>query len=798
MNRTEAEKRCIQLRTEIERHNHLYYNQAAPEISDREYDALYKELESIEAQHPDLLTSDSPTQRVGGSPLKGFSHVTHKMPMMSLDNTYSKEELVKRLERLSERASVTYVVEPKIDGVAVSLRYEDGILAVAGTRGDGTTGDNITANIRTIRTIPLRLTTTNPPAVLEVRGEVYMPKDGFARLNEDQQEAGLQPFANPRNATAGSLKQLDSRVVASRPLAAILYASGEIDGASLQTHVQLLETMKTYGIPTVPRYWTAAGPAEVMEALDELEQLRHEFPFEIDGGVIKVNERDLYDSLGATAKSPRWAVAYKYEPERAETILKEITVQVGRTGVLTPVAELEPIFLSGSTIRRATLHNQDEIRRKDIRIGDHVIIEKAGEVIPAVVRVLRDKRTGNEIPFEMPDKCPACGNPTTRKEGEVACRCENRQCPVQGVGLLDYFASRSALDIEGLGGIVAEKLVERGFVNYPLDLFALKLAELSTLNLGTDTEPRVFGEKNATKLLKALKKARNLPLNRWLHALGIPNVGKTISFQLAQAHENLVELAASPLLQSVLALDEMQEEARKTNPKSRSNPLEATVKRKKLEEQAKAINPKSKDNPPANEEERRNRQAQYDTIRKEISEIRKLEAVETEKRSGEYKHLCSEIERVKANIADAGFSGEIGPVVAGSVLDFFDSRQGSEVLQRLAELGINPLGGTAAESSGNEARPLTGKVFVLTGTLSSMSRDEASDRIRTLGGQVTSSISSRTTCLVAGANTGARKTEKAAGLGIKTIGEPELLDMLEIDAEELPQKEPEPTQGELF
>ena len=798
MNRDAAERRAAQLRAELNRHNNLYYVLATQEISDREYDALYKELEDIEGRHPELLTTDSPTQRVGGAPLTEFSHITHTVPMMSLDNTYAKEELVKRLERLAERADITYVVEPKIDGVAVSLRYEDGVLAVAGTRGDGTTGDNITANVRTIRSVPLKLPTETPPAVLEVRGEVYMTKDGFARLNTEQQEAGRQHFANPRNATAGSLKQLDSRVVASRPLSAILYASGAIEGLSVGTHVQLLETLKEYGIPTVPRYWVAGDIARVMEALEELNQIRHEFPFEIDGGVIKVNERDLYDTLGVTAKSPRWAVAYKYEPEQTETVLREITVQVGRTGVLTPVAELEPVFLSGSTIRRATLHNEDEVIRKDIRVGDHVIIEKAGEVIPAVVRVVKEKRSGNEIPFKMPGACPACGKPVARREGEVAHRCENLQCPVQGVGLLNYFASRSAMDIESLGGIVAEKLVERGLVKHPLDLFGLTPGELSTLNLGTDAEPRVFGSKNAAKLIEGLKKARGLPLARWLHALGIPTVGKTIAYQVARAHRDLSEVATSDLLRTVLDLDRMEERARRVNPKSRTNPIEATAKRKELEERAKAIHPKSRSNPPANEDEIRDREAKYKDIQILLSEIRERETVEKEEREAEFNPLKDDIARMKRVIADAGFSGEIGPVVARSVLGFFDSHQGAEVLKRMSELDIHPLGGTAQNESSGETQPLAGRIFVLTGTLSAMSRDEASDHIRRLGGQVTSSISSKTTYLVAGANTGARKTQKAEELGVKTINEPELLDMLGVDEAEPEPKAPEAKQGELF
>ncbi|MDP6491260.1 MAG: NAD-dependent DNA ligase LigA, partial [Kiritimatiellia bacterium] len=378
MNAKDAARRAQELRKAIEHHNRLYYVEAQPEVSDREYDRLYDDLKAIETEYPDLATPDSPTQRVGGAPLSAFAHVQHRVPMMSLDNTYNRDELIdfdRRIRRLAGDVALSYVVEPKVDGVAVSLRYDDGVLVLGCTRGNGQVGDDITANLRTIPSVPLRLHTDAPPRRLEVRGEAFMTLDGFAALNESRIEAGQDAFMNPRNATAGSLKQLDPRVVATRPLSIVLYGLGETDGPEFAEHTELLAALAAFGLPTPPQTWHEGSMDDVLRDLDQLQNLRGSFPFEMDGGVIKVNERSLYARLGATAKSPRWAVAYKYEPERAETILKDITVQVGRTGVLTPVAELEEVLLAGSKIRRATLHNADDIRRKDVRIGDTVVIE---------------------------------------------------------------------------------------------------------------------------------------------------------------------------------------------------------------------------------------------------------------------------------------------------------------------------------------------------------------------------------------------------------------------------------------
>jgi len=555
-----VQDRIRKLREEIERHNDLYYGANQPEISDRDYDRLYKELETLEVSHPELLTPDSPTQHVGatqhaganqrggGAPLAVFEQVRHRLPMMSLDNTYSQAELQnfhERLLRLLPGQAFTYIVEPKIDGVAIALRYENGRLVTGSTRGDGAVGDNITANLRTIRSIPLALRGERlPPAVLEVRGEVYMPRDGFAAINRARAEAGEEPFANPRNAAAGSLKLLDSRQVARRPLDVIIYGVGELEGIAFDTHAQMLAALKAFGLKIPGKFWTCRSMEAVLGALEELKKNRQAFPFEMDGGVIKVNERAYYEKLGATAKSPRWAVAFKYESERAETRLKAITVQVGRTGVLTPVAELEPVALAGSTINRATLHNADDIMRKDIRVGDQVYIEKAGEVIPEVIGVNTAARTGKERIFRMPDKCPVCGESVTQQEGEVAYRCENLQCPAQLKRWLRHFAARGAMDIEGLGEALVDQLVDANLVADPADLYRLRRESVATLER--------MAAKSAQNLLDGIEASKHRDFWRVLFALGIRQVGAKMAQNLEQHYAGI-----EPLMQATP--DELQQ-----------------------------------------------------------------------------------------------------------------------------------------------------------------------------------------------------------------------------------------------
>ncbi|MEJ5239336.1 MAG: NAD-dependent DNA ligase LigA, partial [Limisphaera sp.] len=586
MTLAEARARHARLVAEIRAHDHAYYVEARPTISDREYDRLFQELLDLERQFPELVTPDSPSQRVGGAPLEGFRRVQHRTPMLSLEKlrpadhpTRAEEpdearrkqrqdqntlrELLNwdlNLRKLLHRERLEYVMEPKVDGVSISVHYEKGRFVLGVTRGDGTAGDDITANLRTIRSIPLVLEVRNPPAYLEVRGEAYMAQADFEKLNRQLEQAGEEPFPNARNATAGTLKLLDPRLVAQRPLRAVFYGLGLCEGIQFRTHAEVLESLRRFGLPTQPYWWLCRDVEHLLEIYrrevvadyDEERDLRRRLPYEIDGIVIKVNDLSLWPRIPAKARAPGYAIVHKpiHWIEPAETVLKGITVQVGRTGVLTPVAELEPVFVQGSTISRATLHNEDEIRRKDIRIGDTVVIRKAGMVIPEVVEVVKSKRPPDARPFDLyahvGGRCPACGGPIAKEkvatgEGEeVAWRCQNiAGCPAQKIRRLEFFTQRKALDIEGIGGIVAEKLVERKLVDEPLDLFDLDLETLARLNLGTEEAPRVFGEKNARKVLEALERARTLPLARWLFALAIPNVGEVTAHDIAAFHPDL-------------------------------------------------------------------------------------------------------------------------------------------------------------------------------------------------------------------------------------------------------------------
>ena len=560
MNSTQA--RHTQLVEEIRRHDHAYYVLAQPAISDREYDRLYHELLDLEKACPQLATPDSPTQRVSGQPLKEFNSVPHRQPMLSLDNTYSQEELrefVNRVQRLLPGENLEWIVEPKIDGLAVNLRYERGVFTGGATRGDGTTGDDITANLKTIRSIPTRLQSRTgvppgpaggdrrdaSPALLEVRGEVYLSKAGFEKLNAERKAAGEEEFANPRNAAAGSLKQLDPRIVAKRPLDVVLYGLGHVEGAAQapEQHDQMLAWLKALGFRTPERIWHCRSADELVAAIEELDRVRRSLPYETDGAVIKLNSFAQREAAGFTSKAPRWAIAYKYAAEQAETRLKAITVQVGRTGALTPVAELEPVFLAGSTISRATLHNEDYIRQKDIRLGDMVTIEKAGEVIPAVVDVVLPKRTGKEASFRFPTTCPECGSKVARAPGldegdeGVVWRCLNPDCPAQVRGRLEHWCARGAMDIEGGGEVLARQLVQSGLVRDVADLYSLKLAEVAGLER--------MGEKSARNFLEGVAASKQRDLWRLLFGLGILHVGAGVAKALGRGFATLDDVLNS-------------------------------------------------------------------------------------------------------------------------------------------------------------------------------------------------------------------------------------------------------------
>ena len=527
LNSTEARKETEKLRAKIERHNHLYYIDAAPEITDREFDLMLRCLTDLEKQFPELADSNSPTQRVGGEPIKGFKNAPHAVPMMSLGNQFTEKEV---LEYTTKHGG-PFILEPKIDGISISVRYENGNFVQALTRGDGERGDDVSANLKTISSFPLRLSTESPPATFEVRGEVYMTRLGFAALNEQRQEAGLEPFANPRNACAGSMKLLDPREVAKRPLDIVFYATGELDGIDFATHRELLDTLKQFGFKTAPVTPTCADGSEVWKHIEQLDQMRNEFEYEIDGAVIKIDDRSRYTELGGTAKFPHWATAYKYPPEQAETTLKQITIQIGRTGVLTPVAELEPVRLAGTVVKRATLHNEDEIQRKDIRVGDRVIVEKAGEIIPAIVRVCKRKRTGIEQPFNMIAACEELGITPVKIEGEVAWRIDDLHHPAMLKRWLTHFASRNGMDIDGLGESIVELLVDEQLVKSPADLYNLKKEQL----LGLEG----FKEKKAANLITGIEQSKTRAFDRILFALGVRHVGSGAARILAAQFPNI-------------------------------------------------------------------------------------------------------------------------------------------------------------------------------------------------------------------------------------------------------------------
>ncbi len=800
----EAKKLHARLADEIHRHDHAYYVVGRQIITDREYDQLFKVLQDLEKNFPDLVSPESPTQRVGGAPGEKFTRVKHLLPMLSLDKVEASDHPTKDEEPDREKRNraqdektldelrafdatirkhlgrdrIQYIIEPKVDGVSISVHYRHGKLALGATRGDGVEGDDITVNLKTLRTIPLELHLKNPPALLEVRGEAYIATKEFDALNAKLAAAGEKSFPNARNAAAGALKQLDPKLVASRPIRAVFYAVGAVDGLEFKTHSEMLEALARFGLPTQKLWWVCDGIEEVLKIYndkvvahyDEGRDLRRQLPYEIDGIVLKVNTLADWSRIPGRSRAPGNAIVHKPVPwiTPAETVLKSITVQVGRTGVLTPVAELEPVFVQGSTIARATLHNEDEIRRKDIRIGDTVVIRKAGMVIPEIFEVVKTKRPPGAKEFDLYEyvhgKCPVCGSHIdkfkiktgakaesneepvasetelssasrssrdSKSDEEVAWRCQNiAGCPAQLMRRVEYFAQRKALDLESLGGIVAEKLVERGLVREPLDLFNLKLEVLGKLNLGTDEEPRTFGEKNATKILDALQRAKTAPLNRWIHALAIADVGEATAKQLAATHETLEALADSAVLRDIRDLGAKESERAEISPRSRKNP-------------------------PKNEAEKAAREKRDTGLKEEIA------ALEARLEAG----------GLKARLV------EVGPVAAASVLDYFASPAGKKVLTRIRELHIHPANEIIKTAAATNAGVFAGKTFVLTGTLPTMSREEATAKIEAAGGKTSGSVSKKTDYVLAGAEAGS-KLEKAREHGVKILDEAGFLKLL--------------------
>ena len=675
MTPTEAEQRMAELRASLARHDELYYRQAEPEITDRDYDALKRELADLEAEYPLFALMDSPTQKVGDDRSEGFQSYVHRERMMSLDNTYSDDEMrefIARVGRDLERDALSFVVEPKIDGLAVSVTYEKGKLVRAVTRGNGVEGDDITTNVRTIRTLPHELFAEGGapvPDVIEIRGEIYLTLEEFQRINAEREEAGQALYANPRNLAAGTIKQLDAALVAQRKLEIVLYGRGYTEPVERlpQSQQQFQDWVKAWKLPTVEKQWVAHSAEDVIAAIRELDALRGGFAYPTDGAVVKLDSVALQRTLGATSKAPRWAMAYKFEAERAETLLKAITIQVGRTGVLTPVAELEPVQLAGTTVSRATLHNRDEIARKDIRVGDTVAVEKAGEIIPAVIAVNLQKRPPTCVPYVFPDTCPSCGTAAVQIEGEVAVRCPNRECPVQVRRRVIHFASRACLDIEGLGGAMVEQLVDHGWVKRLPDLYHLEREALLTLGKSV--------EKSTDKLLAAIEASKTAELWRFIHGLGITHVGTAAAKDLARVFGGLTALA------------------------------DATID----------------------------------------AYIRQKESV---------------------------ISG-IGQTMAEAIIAFFAEPYNRQIVDDLIAAGVAP----ATPAAGGMGTAFAGQTFVLTGTLPTLTRNQAAEMIEAAGGKVSGSVSKKTHYVVAGSEAGSKLT-KAEQLGVAVIDEAKLLEML--------------------
>ncbi len=667
LTKREARKRAEKLRDELEYHNYRYYVLDDPVISDAEYDELKDELERIEQRFPDLVTPDSPTQRVGAKPKEGFRSVEHETPMLSLDTVRETDEFRRFYENCLKgtgKERLTLAGEPKFDGLSVELVYDNGSLVRASTRGDGTTGEDVLANVRTIQQVPLRLGTerdVSVPRHLVVRGEVYMEKDAFLEMNRRQEEEGGKTFANPRNAAAGSLRQLDPNITAERPLSVFFYHIGPSSSRVPDSHWTSLELLENLGLRTNDRNERFETVDDAVAWYEALAEERDDLPYEIDGCVFKVNTVADQDTLGTRAASPRWAIAWKFEAQRKTTTINDIAVYVGRTGKLTPVAQLEPVQIGGVEVSNVSLHNQDEIDRKDIRIGDTVLVERAGDVIPHVVRVIKDKRSGNEKKYRLPKKCPVCNGPVTRVEGEAASRCTNAACPAQLREKLSHFGSRGALDIEGLGGKTAAALVERELVEDVADLYELEPEDLIELP--------TFAEKSASNLVEAIRETtETATLSRLIFALGIPNVGQTVARDVATRFGSLDELASA-----------------------------------------------------------------------DADDIESIEGV--------------------------------GPTVASSIIEWFENDRNRKLVKRLKKHGLDP----KAEKRGTKLEGLT---FVVTGSLSSMSRDEAKEAIAKAGGQASGSVSGNTDYLVAGSNPGSSKMKGAEKHGTKVIGEDEFLELL--------------------
>ncbi len=733
-------RRLAELRRQLEQHNHQYYVLDDPQIPDSEYDRLLRELQALEQAWPELLTPDSPSQRVGAAPLDAFNEVQHRVPMLSLGNALSAEEMAAFDRRVRERlglAEVRYCGEPKLDGLAISLLYENGRLTQAATRGDGYRGENVTTNVRTIGSVPLRLQGSGWPAVLEVRGEVYMPKQAFADFNQRRREVDKKTFANPRNAAAGSLRQLDSRVTAERPLAMFCYGIGHVEGGALpDCHSDTLQLLGEWGLRIQPELKVLQGLEACVDYHRSLGERRESLDYDIDGVVFKVDRYAEQQELGFVSRAPRWAVAYKYPAQEALTQVRDVEFQVGRTGAVTPVARLEPVEVGGVVVSNATLHNMDEVARKDVRSGDTVFVRRAGDVIPEVVRVLAERRPEGAEPVTLPDACPICASEIIRPEGEAVARCSGGLfCAAQRKEAIKHFASRRALDIEGLGDKLVDQLVEREMIQDPADLFSLQLEQVAGLER--------MAEKSAANLLQALEKSKHTTLARFLYALGIREVGEATAQALAQAFPDLKQLIQARYE------DFIQEGGIKGIGEATAGALEQT-----LEE----------DN------------AQGDTLA--WLQARKIRGLT----GGVVKDLAARFPTLDSlrsagpgqwrNTRRTHVEG-VGPIVAEHIIGFFRQTHNREVIEKLLAAGVH---WSEETSEAPLDASLAGKTIVLTGALS-RPRDQIKADLQARGAKVTGSVSKKTDYLIAGADAGS-KLAKAEKLGVEVLDEAALQRLL--------------------
>lgn len=738
LRKAEAKVRIAQLHSEINRHNYRYYALDDPLISDAEYDQLMRELQQLEQQFPELITPDSPTQRVGAKPLDRFGEVHHRLPMLSLENAFSDAELKEFDRRVRARLKtdeeLIYAAEPKLDGLAISLRYEDGVLVQAATRGDGSRGEDVTLNVRTIPSIPLALLGSGWPAILEVRGEVYMPKSGFLALNERVHQAGQKPFANPRNAAAGSLRQLDPRITATRPLAIYCYGFGEIEGGPLaSTHSKSIDRIAAWGLRVSPEIQTVKGADGCAAYYRQIAQRRDSFDYDIDGVVFKVDRYDLQARLGFVARAPRWAIAQKFPAEEAITRIKAVEFQVGRTGAITPVARLEPVFVGGATVSNATLHNMDEVVRKDVRAGDTVCVRRAGDVIPEVVRVILEKRPEGAERVLLPAQCPVCGSEVIKPEGEAVARCSGGlYCAAQRRESIKHFAARRMMDIEGLGEKLVDQLVESGLVHDLADLYQLKKEQLAGMER--------MGEKSADNLLQALEKSKQTTLARFLFALGIREVGEATAASLASHFKTLDAVKQARLSDFIIE-------------KGVKGIGEVT---------AKAICDYLQSHPDLVVHgdfacwlaSLKIRGLTLEVAKRLVEQFESLDQLSVA--------TVDQLRYQRCSLVDG-----VGPVIAEHVVAFFHQPHNLEVIDRLIDAGIRWDEGEAELP--DQQQPLSGLTFVLTGSLS-RPRGEIKDQLQRLGAKVAGSVSKKTHYLVAGDAAGS-KLEKAQQLGVQVLDE---------------------------